>query len=154
IAGGGFVDADQVPLFVRLAKGAEALIDTLATAAFTRVYRVEPSPGVSFLTRESALSALDEGPDLACLYGFGGAGSFALDFEPRLGTLQAEDFLALRNQRSQGHAVFLSGFATVPGRMSVGAALIRAEHGGCVSVLGPTDLELINLSNAYLVTYL
>jgi hypothetical protein len=50
------------------------------------------------------------------LLGFGGPGTFALDFEPSQLTLAAEDFLALRNQRSQGHAVFLSAFTTVPAK--------------------------------------
>jgi hypothetical protein len=154
IAGGGLVDPGQVPLFVHLAENAEAMIAPLTTASFTRVYRASPYPGAEFLTRENALAALDAGPDLACFYGFGGPGTFALDFEPSLGTLDAEDFLALKNQRSQGHAVFLSAFTTVPGRLSVGAGLIRAEHGGSVSVLGPTDIELLSVSNAYIQSYL
>jgi hypothetical protein len=156
IAGGGLVDPNQVPIFVRLAESLSAQIDSLTPADYTRLYRVSPSlfPGAELLTRESALAALDDGPDLACFLGFGEPGSFLLDFEPSLGTLDAEDFLALRNQRSQGHAVFLSAFTTVPGRPSVGASLIRADHGGCVSVLGPTDTEFIAVSNAYLGSYL
>ena len=154
IAGGGLVDAAQIPLFVHVAESVEALVDPLTTAAFTRVYRAFPYPGAEFLTRESALAAVGSGPDLACFFGFGGPGTFAVDFEPSLGTIDAEDFLALKNQRSQGHAVFLSAFTTVPGRLSVGAGLIRAEHGGCVSVLGPTDIEFIAASSAYIQAYL
>jgi hypothetical protein len=31
--------------------------------------------------------------------------------------------------------------------------MIRADHGGCVSVLGPTDIEFVALSNAYIQSY-
>jgi len=154
IAGGGLVDPAQVPIFVHLAEHLEAQLTPLTTAAFTRVYRAFPYPGAEFLTRESALAALGNGPDLACFFGFGGPGAFALDFEPSLGTLDAEDLLALKNQRSQGSAVFLSAFTTVPGRLSVGAGLLRAEQGGCVSVLGPTDIQLISIANVYMTSYL
>jgi hypothetical protein len=142
-------------LYTQVADAIVAQIDPLTTAAFTRLYRdPSQSPGAEPLTRASALAALDQGPDLAFLFGFGGPGSFALDTDPNPETLEAEDFLALQNQRSQGHAVALSAFVTVPGQLSVGAALIRADHGGCVSVLGPTDIELIAVSSAYLQTYL
>ena len=156
IAGGGLVDPTppQLPLFVHLAEALESLITPLTPASFTRVYRASPYPGAEFLTRESALAALGAGPDLACFLGFGGPGTFALDVAPSLGTIDAEDFLALKNQRSQGHAVFLSAYTTVPARLSVGAGLIRAEHGGCASVLGPTDIELLSIANTYIESYL
>jgi hypothetical protein len=156
IAGGGLVSGPGMdPIFVSIAENIMTSIGPLTTAAFTRLYRDENlSPGEEFLTRESALAAFERGPDLAFLLGFGGPGTFALDFEPSLGTLDAEDFLALQNQRSQGQVVALSGFTNVPGRLSIGAALLRAEHGGCVSVLGPTDIELVAVSSAYIHDYL
>jgi hypothetical protein len=156
VAGGGLASGPGThPIFVTVAENLMASIDPLTTATFTRLYRDENlGPGQEFLTRESALTAFERGPDLAFLLGFGGPGTFALDFEPRLGTLDAEDFLALKNQRSQGHVVALSGFTNVPGSLSVGAALIRADHGGCVSVLGATDLELIAVSTVYIQAYL
>ena len=141
-------------LFAPAADEIMSTIAALTPATFTRLYRdVITTAGADLLTRTSALAALGGGPDLAVLMGFGGPGLFALDTDPNPETLAAEDFLALKNQRTQGHSVFLSAFTTVPGRLSVGAGLIGAEHGGCVSVLGPTDIELVSISNAYIEKY-
>src|SRR5215471_925688 len=155
IAAGSVEPSPFPPLFTPVAESIISQITPLTPATFTRLYTdVSQGPGAEPLTRATALAALDQGPTLAFLIGFGGPGLFALDTDPNPETLAAEDFLALKNRRSQGHAVFLSAYSTVPGRLSVGAGLIRAEHGGSVSVLGPTDIEFVSLSNAYIGSYL
>jgi hypothetical protein len=66
----------------------------------------------------------------------------------------AEDLLALQGGRDASHVAALSAYTTAPGILSIGTALIRAKHGGSASVLGPSDIEFINISNNYLEDYL
>ena len=145
----------SIPRFAPFAEDITSRLEKLTAATVTRLYRNEgEGAGARPLTRRSALEALGKGADLTILLGFGGPGSFALDTYGRPETLDAEDLLALRSSRPPGHAVALSAFTTVPGLPSVGAALIRAEHGGCVSVLGPTDIEVPSLAAAWIEAYL
>lgn len=144
-----------IPRFAPFAEDMASRLDVLTAATVTRLYRNEgEGDGAKPLTRRSALQALGRGTDLTFLLGFGGPGSFALDTHGRPETLEAEELLSLRSSRSPGHVVALSAFTTVPGRPSVGAALIRAERGGWVSVLGPTDIEVPSLGAAYIRSYL
>lgn len=144
-----------LPRFAPFAEDIAARLAKLTGASITRLYRNEgEGMGAKPLTRASALAALGNGADLTFLLGFGGPGSFALDTDSRPETLEAEQLQALRSSRSPGQAIVLSAFATIPGRASVGAALLRDEHGGCVSVLGPTDIELPSLAAAYVEAYL
>lgn len=156
IAAGSLDPAPRaIPRFTPFAEDIVWRLGKLKAATVTRLYRNEgEGAGAKPLTRRSALDALGKGADLTLLLGFGGPGSFALDTYGRPETLEAEDLVALRSSRSPGHAVALSAFTTVPGRLSVGAALIRAEHGGCVSVLGPTDIEVPSIAAAWIEAYL
>ena len=144
-----------VPHFAPFAEEIAARLGALVAAKVTRLYRNEGEGiGANPLTLASARAALRKGADLVFLVGFGGPGSFALDTAGGPETLDAEDLLALGRSRPPGHAIALSAFTTVPARLSVGAALIRAEHGGCVSVLGPSDIGPPLLAAAYIRSYL
>jgi hypothetical protein len=68
--------------------------------------------------------------------------------------VSAEELLALQGGREAAHVAALSAYTTAPGILSIGAALIRAKHGGSASVLGGSDIEFINISNNYLEGYL
>ena len=143
-----------IPRFAPLAEDLASRLPRPATS-ITRLYRNEgEGTGARALTRTSALAALRKGPDLLFLLGFGGPGSFALDTNGGPETLDAEELLALHGPNARGQAIALSAFTNVPGRPSVGAALVRDEHGGCVSVLGPTDVEVPSLAAANNRTYL
>ena len=156
IAAGSLDPAPRtIPRFAPFAEEIASQLDTLTAAGVSKLYRNEgEGVGARPLTQRSALDALAKGADLTLLFGFGGPGSFALDTYGLPETLEAEDLLALHSPRPPGHAVALSAFTTVPGRPSVGAALILSEHGGCVSVLGPTDVEVPSLAAAYIEAYL
>jgi len=156
IAAGSLDPAPRaIPHFAPFAEDIRTRLEQLTTATVTRLYRNEgEGAGARPLTRASALASLGKTHDLTFFLGFGGPGSFSLDTSGRPETLDAEELLALRSSGTAGQAIALSAFATAPGRLSVGAALIRAERGGCVSVLGPTDIELPSLAAAYVEAYL
>ena len=73
------------------------------------------------------------------LYGLGEPGVLEIIPDPRGTVVTAQELLDLNGPRAPGHAALLSAYTTKPGTLSIGAALIRAVHGGAVSVLGPTD---------------
>jgi hypothetical protein len=137
---------------------AEALVGSLGTttrARFTRLYRDAGNwPGAALLTPASMLAALERGPDLSVLLGGGGPGYFSVDNFDLSARVTAEDLLALQGGRDASHVAALSAYTTAPGILSIGTALIRAKHGGSASVLGPSDIEFINISNNYLEDYL
>ncbi|HXS83751.1 MAG TPA: C25 family cysteine peptidase [Methylomirabilota bacterium] len=141
--------------FAPQAEAAKALIDSATAASIARLYRYAASwPGAEPLTEESLLAGLETGPELSVLFGSGGPGTFALEANPPLIEVPAEDLLGLENRDSFGHAVALSAYTTQPGILSIGAALVQARRGGSASVLGPTDIEFVGVSNHYIELYL
>ena len=140
--------------FAPEAEAAKADIESATDASTTRLYEDAASwPGALPLTESSLLAGLETGPEIAMLFGSGGSGTFALDSDA-LDLVQAADLLGLENRDSFSHTVVLSAYTTTPGILSIGGALVLAKRGGSASVLGPTDVEFVAVSQAYIERYL
>lgn len=152
LLGAGLFDLIPGPsIFSAQAEGIKAQLEGAIPSRFSRLYGdAQNWPGALPLTPRALLDALERGPDLTILSGFGGRGVFATGN----GTLSrdnvtATDLLELDSHDRPGHVVVLSAFTNAPGILSVGAALLRARHGGAVSVLGPTHIQFIAVTSAY-----
>jgi hypothetical protein len=156
VAGGLFVTGfPPVSLLSTVAEGLRGRIDTTTSARFTRLYRdPEQWPGASLLTPASMLAALEQGPDLSVFLGGGAPGFFSTENSDPTARVSGEDLLALQGGRDASHVAVLSAYTTAPGILSIGAALVRAKHGGSASVLGPSDIEFVALTSAYLQDYI
>jgi hypothetical protein len=155
-AGGLYTDQPQQPDLLSItAEDMAASVGSSTPAHFTRLYfDAALWPGAEQLTHASLLAALESGPDLSVLYGLGGPGVLGIVPDPRATVVTAQELLNSSGPRAPGHAAVLSAYTTMPGTLSIGAALIRAVRGGAVSVLGPTDIEFVIQSHAYLRGYM
>ena len=160
LVSGNFPLSGPISLFSPIAENLRAVIDTASTsgATFTRLYGDAAEwPGALPLTRASLFPALEQGHDLSLLLGQGGPGVFELDsaFPPT--RMTADELLSLHappQAPANQHVAMLSACVTTPGMLSVGAALVLAKQGSVASVLGPSDIEFISTSHAYLAGYL
>jgi hypothetical protein len=135
---------------IDLAHDAENLLPVLTSdpgTHVTKLYKNQPAwPGSFLESPASVRDSLDAGPDLAVLTGKGGTGIFVAGGDEPADFLLASDLAALTNARPL-HAVFMSAFTTLPGTASIGAALVRNPQGGAVTVLGPTNLEIVGFGS-------
>jgi hypothetical protein len=147
-------------LFSGIAEHLRAVIDTASSsgATFTRLYRDSNLwPGTLPLTQASLLSALEQGHDLNVLLGAGGRGEFGLEQNIPPPPVTSDEFLTLHSTPdapANQHVAMLSAYVTAPGILSVGAALVLARHATIASVLGPSDIEFVGLTDFYLQGYL
>jgi hypothetical protein len=144
--------AGTIPSILDLAPSAEALLPVLTADPITHVARLYENwaawPGSLPESPSAVRDSLGAGYDLAVLYGKGGTGVFVAGGDEPADHLPAADLEALSNARPL-HAVFMSAFTNLPGAESIGAALMRNPAGGAVTVLGPTDLELVGMANDF-----
>jgi hypothetical protein len=126
----------------------ERLVPLVASDPATHAARLYQNwtqwPGSFEETRASLIDSLDRGYDLVVLAGPGGPGMFAAGLQARE-DLAAGDLLDLTTRRPPSHIVAMSAYTSKPGILSIGTALMRAPHGGAVTVLGCTDNQLVSV---------
>jgi hypothetical protein len=104
-------------------------------------------PGSMQESRATLLDAFDGGQDLAVLVGSGGQGIIAAGQEPA-DYVTSDDLLGLGNAPLHPFVYVMSAYTNAPDPpLSIGAALMRARHGGAAAVIGTTELQFVSLGD-------
>ena len=108
-------------------------------------------PGALAENRPAVIDALDHGANV--VIGFGGGSPVLMEAGNRQDPTQlltVPDMLGLTNGDRAGHVWLATSYVNAfDTPTSLGEALLKAEHGGAVSVIGPSDLEFAGRISEY-----
>jgi hypothetical protein len=140
------------PAPVDFATYAEQLLPLITddpSQVVTRLYETFDNPawvpGALQENRAAVIDALDHGANM--VIGFGGGSPTLMDAGDRFAPdqlLTAADVLGLTNGDRIGHVWLCTSYVgAFDTPTSLAEAFLRAEHGGAVTVIGPSDLEFV-----------
>ena len=137
--------------FAQFAERLRPMFESQSSAQLARLYQNSAAwPGSQPESRAALIAELEQGPDLALLFGTGGPGEFSTgpDLDPAE-RFTSSDAAKLENRHKTIYC-FESAYTLAPDSiLSIGRALMNNPHGGAVAVMGPVDLEFSNTANYF-----